>query len=123
MEYAHSDSKLVTMGEYSMHVGGNDLSPLIYHYTGLQGWSLQKNGWSLQRIETLRRKGAALLAARHINRESGFGEFLAEVAQRYTVLYRDRDKVLIDLAQPRRPPNAVSPSPPLHSLPVSLPDA
>jgi len=122
-QYVHPRSRLVTMGEYSIHVGGNDLSPLIYHYTGLQGWSLQKDEWNLQLIEDLRNKGATLLAARHIRRELGFGEFLAEVSKLYTVLYRDRDKVLIDLEQPRRPPIGVSPSPPLRPISVSLPDA
>lgn len=56
----HTDetSKLVVTGEYTIHVGGYDLSPVIYHYTGLQGWTLTAETLTVEQIELLINRGA-----------------------------------------------------------------
>ena len=35
--HTNQQSKLVTVGEYSIHAGGNDVSPVLYYYTGATG--------------------------------------------------------------------------------------
>lgn len=60
-QYANADTKLVILGEYTKHVGGYDLSPVLYYYSGLQGWTLTPKDWNLARIEQLRAKGGNLL--------------------------------------------------------------
>jgi hypothetical protein len=62
-KHAGPGSKLAVAGEYDIALGGNDVSPVLYHYTGLQGWTLQPQDWSLQKIESLVYKGATHFVA------------------------------------------------------------
>jgi len=98
------DSKLVTVGEYSIHKGGNDLSPVLYYYSGLQGWSLQKGDWHLERIQSLIQKGATLFAALNMLREPESDHFINEMKARYEVIYENKDSqlLLLDLLTPVR---------------------
>ena len=59
--YSNSQTKLIVIGEYDKHVGGYDLSPVLYYYSNLQGWTLTSVDWNMNKIEELRRKGATLL--------------------------------------------------------------
>lgn len=97
MSHADKNSKLVTAGEYTIHKGGNDLSPVLYYYSNLQGWSLQAGEWDFHLIETLIAKGATHFAAVQMSREPDAEPFLREMRTRYPVLYDKDDMVLLDL--------------------------
>lgn len=99
---ASAGSKLVTVGQYTVHKGGNDLSPVLYHYTGLQGWTLQRGDWSVERVEALRAAGATHLAASPWVNEPGLAEFLETLKRRYRVVYENpaRRLLLLDLGAP-----------------------
>ena len=92
-------SLLVTAGEYSIHVGGNDLSPLIYYYSGLQGWTLERPGWTKERVEELVQKGATHFVATDMQREPDADPFLRELKSRYKILYEDQRGLILDLRQ------------------------
>lgn len=103
------DSKLVVAGEYSVHVGGNDISPVLYYYTGLQGWTLQPGDWQIQYVRDLIQKGATHFVALRIygwpQVESFLGEeagaaFIQEMKEHYKVLSESSDWVILDLQQP-----------------------
>jgi hypothetical protein len=97
LEHAGPGARLVTLGEYTMHKGGNDLSPVLYHYARARGWSLQAPDWSLERIEALRARGATHLAAIEVGREPAMRPFLDALEQRYPALHSDAFFVLLDL--------------------------
>ncbi|MFC1975639.1 ArnT family glycosyltransferase [Chloroflexota bacterium] len=107
-KYTASDSKLVVAGEYSIHVGGNDLSPVLYHYTGLQGWSLQPEDWNRQYVESLIQKGAThFVVLATFNKYDNWPFFLApdfiqEMKAHYKVLCEDEERplLILDLRQP-----------------------
>lgn len=79
--------KLVLAGEYTIHVGGNDLSPVLYHYSGRRGWTLQEGDWELQRVDALVERGATLFVATDMGREPEAAPFLAEVRRSYAVVW------------------------------------
>jgi hypothetical protein len=89
--------KLVTLGEYSIHKGGNDLSPVLYYYSGVQGWSLQEGEWDLRRVEELASSGATHLAAVEVGREPGAAEFLGKLKGRYRLIREGSDWALLEL--------------------------
>jgi 4-amino-4-deoxy-L-arabinose transferase-like glycosyltransferase len=104
----HSDenSKLVVLGEYSKHVGGYDLSPVLYYYSGLQGWTLKPEQWTIEYIEGLRQKGATHFAVILpygypydfvYLPEASYDAFVAEMRNKYPVLYEYQDQLLLDL--------------------------
>lgn len=95
--HAEKNSKLVTAGEYTIHKGGNDLSPVLYYYSNLQGWSLQAGEWDPRLIETLISKGATHFAAVEMSREPRAEPFLRQMKSRYPVLYEKDDMALLDL--------------------------
>lgn len=95
--HAEKNSKLVTAGEYTIHKGGNDLSPVLYYYSNLQGWSLQAGEWDPHLIETLISKGATHFAAVQMSREPDAAPFLREMKSRYPLLYEKDDMALLDL--------------------------
>ena len=95
-------STLVVAGEYSIHKGGNDLSPVLYHYTGLRGWTLQRPDWRLARVAELANRGAALFCAEDMQREPDAAPFLAQVKHAYTVVEEREGVLLADLRRPVR---------------------
>jgi 4-amino-4-deoxy-L-arabinose transferase-like glycosyltransferase len=104
--YSYANSKLVVVGEYSKHVGGYDLSPVLYYYSGLQGWTLKPEQWSIENVESLRQKGATHLAVVlpfgypydfvYLPEES-LDTFVAQLKAKYPVLYEYQDQLLLDL--------------------------
>jgi 4-amino-4-deoxy-L-arabinose transferase-like glycosyltransferase len=96
-KHADVNSKLVTVGEYTIHVGGYDLSPVLYYYSGLQGWTLQKGEWEIQRVQSLVKKGATHFTAFQMSREPEAAPFLREMKAHYRILYEDEEKFLLDL--------------------------
>jgi len=95
--------RLVMLGEYDVHVGGNDLSPVTYYYSGLPGWTLQQRDLSIERTQDLTRRGATLLA---VTREFGsvdlvhdaaMRSFVEKVRARYKLLYEEDGQLLFRL--------------------------
>lgn len=101
-KFAGSNAKLVAAGEYTIHKGGNDLSPVIYYHSGLQGWTLQKGDWDLKKIKKLINRGGTVFAAKRMSREPDSSEFLREMKVTYKTLYENSEKelLLLDLNQP-----------------------
>lgn len=99
-------SRLVVVGEYSKHVGGYDLSPVLFYYSDLQGWSLTPDKWSLSYVEELREKGAT-----HLVFILPYGypydfiylpevpvePFIQEIKSVFPVLYEYQDQLILDL--------------------------
>jgi hypothetical protein len=107
-EIADDESKLVVVGEYSKHVGGYDLSPVLYFYTDLQGWTLTPEDWNLDHIDRLRQKGAHLFVALlpygypydfiYLPESSPQG-FIESMKARYPVLYENQDQLILNLRE------------------------
>lgn len=97
--YADDDGKIVTAGAYTIHKGGNDLSPVLYYYAGVRGWSLQANDWDLSTVDELASAGATLFAAQSMDREPESVCFVHCMKRTYPVLYEntEQDLLLLDL--------------------------
>ncbi|HAV76060.1 MAG TPA: hypothetical protein DCX53_01765 [Anaerolineae bacterium] len=103
---ADADSKLVVVGEYSKHVGGYDLSPVLFYYSDLQGWSLTPEKWTASYIEELRNKGAT-----HLVFILPYGypydfiylpevpvdPFIQEMKSKYPTLFEYQDQLVLDI--------------------------
>jgi hypothetical protein len=105
-KYSDKNSKLVVVGEYSKHVGGYDLSPVLYYYSDLQGWTLKPEQWTLEYVESLRQKGATHFAVILpygypydfvYLREESYDAFVSEMREKYPVLYEYQEQLLLDL--------------------------
>ena len=96
---------MVTLGAYSLNKGGNDVSPVIYYYTGIQGWTLQKNEWNVDTVEKLKNKGADLLVGYNLYREPGLIEFASELKKIFPLLYENKEKGWIILSLKDQPKN------------------
>jgi len=103
---ADSNSKLVVVGEYSKHVGGYDLSPALFYYSDLQGWSLTPDKWTADHIEELKGKGATHLVFILpygypydfiYLPEEPVEPFIEEMKSKYPVLYEYQDRLVLDL--------------------------
>lgn len=103
---ASEESKLVVVGEYTKHVGGYDISPVLYYYAGLQGWNLTPDKWNAEYIETLRNKGATHLvfvkpygypSAFFLLPEVPVEPFIQEMRAKYRVLFDGQDQLVLDL--------------------------
>jgi len=103
---AGPDSKLVVVGEYSKHVGGYDLSPVLFYYCDLQGWSLTPENWNDAHIEELRKKGATHLVFILpygwpydfiYLPEEPVEPFIQEMKSKYPVMYEYQDQLVLDL--------------------------
>lgn len=103
-KYSDSTSKLVTLGSYSIHKGGNDLSPVLYYYSGIRGWSLQKNDWNEMTVEKLKNKGADLLVGYNLSREPGLLTFVSQIKNIYPILYENKEKEWIILSLKNQEP-------------------
>jgi 4-amino-4-deoxy-L-arabinose transferase-like glycosyltransferase len=95
--HAGPEGKLIALGEYSIHVGGNDLSPMLYHYSGLTGWTLERGQWSMAVVQDRIQRGATHLLAFQMEREPDAAPFLAELRRRYPVRYENEDGFILDL--------------------------
>jgi hypothetical protein len=102
---AGPNDRLIMLGEYDVHVGGNDLSPVTYYYSGLRGWTLQPPGWSMQRVRDLIGRGATLFA---VTREFGSVDLVHDAAainfvhsmkEKYELLYENDGQVILRLAR------------------------
>lgn len=93
------NDRLITAGTYTIHKGGNDLSPVLYYYSGLQGWTLQKGEWNENRINQLKAKGGTVFAATYMLREPEMEQFVLHLAKKYKVIYyaEDRQSMVLDL--------------------------
>jgi hypothetical protein len=88
-EHRQPGDLLIGLGLYSIHKGGNALSPVLYYYTGLRGWTLQADGWSLAEVHRLKARGATLLVAVAMEREATAVPFLDSLRLVYPVLYEE----------------------------------
>jgi len=104
--YVDGQTKLVVVGEYSKHVGGYDLSPVLYYYSGLQGWTLTPVDWNVNKVEALKQKGAKLFivvppyndpSAVNYQPEQSPDALIQELKTRYPVLYEDQNRIVLDL--------------------------
>ena len=100
-KYANSSTKLVCAGEYTIHKGGYDLSPEIYYYTGLQGWTLLQGDWNIEKIKELIGRGATLFVAIAMDREPDSNQFIDRMKHTYRTLYANNSKdwLLLDLTK------------------------
>jgi hypothetical protein len=100
---SETGSKIITAGTYTIHKGGNDLSPVLYYYSERQGWTLNKDQYSLDFIEALSRKGAVLFAIQNISREKELEDFTEVLKKKYKVIFQDNhlELLLLDLKSPR----------------------
>jgi hypothetical protein len=103
---ADANSKLAVVGEYSKHVGGYDLSPVLFYYSDLQGWSLTPGKWTQDNIDELRAKGATHLVFILpygypydfiYLPEVSVDPFVEEMRSMYPVLYEYQDQLVLDL--------------------------
>ncbi len=100
------NSKLIAIGEYSKHVGGYDLSSVLYYYTGLQGWTLTPDEWKLAVVNELREKGATHLVSLlpygypydfvYLPEESNT-QFIEQMRENFPVLEENQDQIVFDL--------------------------
>jgi 4-amino-4-deoxy-L-arabinose transferase-like glycosyltransferase len=96
--------RIVALGEYTAHVGGNDVSPVLYNYSGRQGWTLNEDELSERRIDDLISKHATLLAVddefvfeKSIDKQHTKA-FIEGLMKKYPVLYHSGDGLLLQLA-------------------------
>jgi len=96
---ARPNAKIVTLGEYTIHKGGNDLSPVLYYYSRMQGWSLRQGDWNFEKLQKLIHKGATLFAATNMSREPESLPFIDKMRSSFKILYENKvkDIVLLDL--------------------------
>lgn len=87
--------KMVLAGGYTIHKGGNDLSPILYYYSGLQGWSIQKGEWQEAILEEYLKKGATIFAATGYSREDELATFINNLMTKYRVIYHNPEKELL----------------------------
>jgi Dolichyl-phosphate-mannose-protein mannosyltransferase len=92
---AKPNAKIIAAGEYSLNEGGNDVSPVLYYFSGLQGWTIQRDQWSMDTVSNLINKGATFFAATQMSREPDATPFLQKMRQRYPVVFEDSAKELL----------------------------
>lgn len=97
-EQVPGHQKIIMTGAYTIHKGGNDLSPIIYHYSGLTGWTLQEGEWTQNTIDNYEKKGATLLGALYYKREPELENFLQEMSRKYEVIYSNPEQQLLLLS-------------------------
>lgn len=99
------NDRLITAGTYTIHKGGNDLSPVVYYYADKQGWTLQKGDWNQSKLQELMLKGGKIFAATYMLREPEMEKFALDLAKQYEVVYyaNDQQSIVIDLRKPINP--------------------
>ncbi|MDD5541819.1 MAG: glycosyltransferase family 39 protein [Acidobacteriia bacterium] len=98
--HATASTKLIAAGEYSLNRGGNDLSPVLYYYAGVQGWTIQRADWNVDEVAHLIDKGATLFSAVEMSREPDSKPFLDAMRNKYATLHDAPDELLLDLTRP-----------------------
>lgn len=106
-EHSHTAAKIIVVGEYTKHVGGYDLSPVLYYYSGRQGWTLTPEQWDLARIAELHARGAELLIIFNsygtdpvMNQtEVSSAPFAERLKSVYPVLYEGHESIVFDLSR------------------------
>lgn len=108
--FSNDQTKLIVIGESDKHLGGYDLSPVLYYYSNRQGWTLTPVDWKMDKIEELRRKGAGLLVVvprfgNHPNSltyqiEDSPDSIINEIKTHYSVMYESHDQIIFDLKSP-----------------------
>lgn len=93
--HSRENNRLILLGEYSIHKGGNDLSPVLSYYAARKGWILQKPEWNMQTIETLKKKNATLLVAIRMKREQDSKTFMKKIRGCYRIVYEDKERDLL----------------------------
>ena len=110
-QLAGPEAKIVTLGEYTIHKGGNDLSPVLYYFSGLQGWSLQKEDCRPEVVSKLIDRGATHFVGLRLSREPETRPFVEILKSQYPVLYETSDALLLEL-KPHNEQQVVSTSSP-----------
>lgn len=82
-------STIITAGTYTIHKGGNDLSPVLYYYSNRQGWTLQKGQFSIEYFEVLKKKGATLFAAENITIEKELENVTEVLKDKYRIIFQN----------------------------------
>ncbi len=100
-EMAGDGALIVTVGAYSIHKGGVDVSPVLYRYANARGWSLIGTNWSAADVEVLRGKGAALLVGIKLDREPSTKHMVQKLTDHYRKIWRGKDSLILDLQGPR----------------------
>ena len=104
VKYTDANSRLVVVGEYTSHVGGFDLSPVIFYYSNLQGWILTPEHWTVGDVEALRERGATHFVVAPLY-GSGFNNvpipsyelFVNEMKSLYPIIYENQVQLILDL--------------------------
>lgn len=97
-KYKTEDSRMIMLGEYTIHEGGNDFSPVTYYYAGVTGWSLKEGDWNDAVIDSLKARGATLMGAIGYKREPALETYLQSLSSRYKVLYDNPEEELLLLS-------------------------
>ena len=100
------DALLVTAGEYSVHAGGNDLSPVLFHYSQRRGWILVPGELDPAHVAALVARGATHLAVlpsfsdrpgQPLLRDDAGQAFVREMSKRYRTVHAEGEQRLFDL--------------------------
>jgi hypothetical protein len=97
--------RVIMLGEYDVHVGGNDLSPVTYYYSGLRGWTLQPRDFSMERVEDLIHRGATLFAlsrefeAVDLVQDAAARDLVQKIKTKYELLYENNGQMIVRLAR------------------------
>mgnify|MGYP006295023017 FL=1 len=91
---------IIALGEYTIHKGGNDLSPGLYYYANTRGWTLQRGDWCMKKVLNLRDRGATHLTAYRMDRQPGAIEFVENVRRCFPLEFENPQKhtFLVDLS-------------------------
>lgn len=106
------EDRLVAFGEYDPKKGGNDISPVLFYYSGLQGWNVPDADCSVAYVRQLMGRGATLMVVTEVrsletgevsfppcrgNPSGGFREF----ESLFETVYREDGFMVLDLRRPR----------------------
>ena len=97
---AGDGAKIITVGEYTIHKGGVDVSPVLYRYARATGWSFIGTAWTPADVKAKREKGATLLVAMALDREPAVRSRIQSLSGEYPVVFRDGDAMILDLRSP-----------------------
>jgi 4-amino-4-deoxy-L-arabinose transferase-like glycosyltransferase len=92
---ANEDDKLVAAGEYTIHKGGYDLSPVLFYYANIRGWIIKKDKWDISYVHELIKDGATYFSARDMHREPRSKKFIKKMKREYKTIYENQKKSLL----------------------------
>ncbi len=98
---AGEGAKIVTVGEYTIHKGGVDVSPVLYRYARATGWSFIGTAWTPADVAARRGKGAVLFVAMDLNQEPAVRSRVEALSAEYPIVFRDGDAMILDLRAAR----------------------